>query len=133
MVLPQEPMEPVNEAVDSVVITEVSGPVSLPELEPEPVVAPEPEPEPMPELDLAQQLTAAVIALRDARLAHDDAATRHRNARTVVMDVETQRTAAIESQRQAVVKMGESRDGVLAAFDGLIATVQAARDAFRAG
>ena len=135
MVLPQEPMEPVNEAVDAVVVTEVSGPVSLPEPEPEPVVAPapEPEPEPMPEPDLAQQLTAAIIALRDAQMTHDDADTRQRKANMAVSDVETQRTAAVETQRLAVVSMGASRDGVLSAFDGLIATVQAARDAFRAG
>ena len=135
MVLPQEPMEPVNEAVDAVVVTEVSGPVSPPEPEPEPVVAPapEPEPEPMPEPDLAQQLTAAIIALRDAQMTHDDADTRQRKANMAVSDVETQRTAAVETQRLAVVSMGASRDGVLSAFDGLIATVQAARDAFRAG
>ena len=30
MVLPQEPMEPETEVVDAVVVTEVSGPVSLP-------------------------------------------------------------------------------------------------------
>ena len=92
-----------------------------------------PEPEPEPEPDLAQQLTAAIIALRDAQMTHDDADTRQRKANMAVSDVETQRTAAVETQRLAVVSMGASRDGVLSAFDGLIATVQAARDAFRAG
>ena len=50
-------------------------------------------------------------------------------------DVETTtRHAAVETQRLAVVSAwGVSRDGVLSAFDGLITTVQAARDAFRAG
>ena len=135
MVLPQEPMEPVNEAVDAVVVTEVSGPVSLPEPEPEPVVAPapEPEPEPMPEPDLAQQILTAVKALRAARLTYDDAPTRKRKADTAVADVEMEKAIAITAQQEAVDFMEQSHSDVLTAYDDLIGAVRAARDAFRAG
>jgi hypothetical protein len=132
MVLQQEPTE--DTELDTIPAQDVV-PDPAPDV-PDPAVytvVSVPEPEPEPEPDLAQQLTAAIIALRDAQMTHDDADTRQRKANMAVSDVETQRTAAVETQRLAVVSMGASRDGVLSAFDGLIATVQAARDAFRAG
>lgn len=141
MVLPQDdndnPTEQVTEAVQAAVADPIPDPEPVPDPVPEPIVVTVPivvEVDlPAPEPDLAQQLTAAIIALRDAQMTHDDADTRQRKANMAVSDVETQRTAAVETQRLAVVSMGASRDGVLSAFDGLIATVQAARDAFRAG
>ena len=137
MVLPQESSEPIGQGVAPA--PAVHDPVPMQEPTPEPVSIPvpepivEPEPEPMPEPDLAQQLAAAVIALRDFRIAHDDAIARQRKANMAVSDAEVQRDTAIESQQQAVDSMGQSRDDVLTAFDALISTVQAARDAFRAG
>ena len=119
------PTEPVNEAVQ----TAIADPVP----DPEPVVAPEPEPVPEPEPDFAQQIVVAVNALRDARLTHDDAPTRQRKADTAVADVEVQRTLAMSEQQKAVEFAEQSRSDVLAAYDGLITAVQAARDAFRAG
>ena len=92
-----------------------------------------PEPVPEPEPDFAQQIVVAVNALRDARLTHDDAPTRQRKADTAVADVEVQRTLAMSEQQKAVEFAEQSRSDVLAAYDGLITAVQAARDAFRAG
>ena len=106
----------------------------VPTMAPNPYVEPvEPEPVPEPEPDFAQQIVVAVNALRDARLTHDDAPTRQRKADTAVADVEVQRTLAMSEQQKAVEFAEQSRSDVLAAYDGLITAVQAARDAFRAG
>ena len=134
MVLPQESSEPIGQG--GAPAPAVHDPVPMQEPTPEPVVpvpGPIVPPEPAPEPDLAQQIVVAVNALRDARLTHDDAPTRQRKADTAVADVEVQRTLAMSEQQKAVEFAEQSRSDVLAAYDGLITAVQAARDAFRAG
>ena len=86
-----------------------------------------------PEADSVRVIPSAVNSLRDARIAHDDAGTRKRKAAMAKEDAEVARSMAADADTQADEDIDATRDDVLAAFDALIAAVQGARDAFRAG